>query len=82
VLYKALITALHMWEKGERNAGPIRRALTSLIESEPKASIEYISIADAETLEELENIEDRALVSLAVTIGRTRLIDNTILAGK
>jgi pantoate--beta-alanine ligase len=82
VLYKALITALHLWEKGERDAKKIRTAMTSLIKAEPKASIEYISIANAETLEELKHIEGPTLVSMAVKIGKTRLIDNVMLRSK
>ena len=82
ILYKALITALKLWEKGERSAESIRREITSLIESEPKAIIDYVSVADAETLEELEDIDRSALVSLAVKIGKTRLIDNITLSRK
>jgi len=53
--------------------------MTQMIESEPLGSIDYISIADTENLEELSNIKDKALVSLAVRFGRTRLIDNFII---
>ena len=53
--------------------------MTSLIESEPRATIDYVSIADPGTLEELEQIEDQALVSMAVRIGKTRLIDSMML---
>jgi len=49
---------------------------TELIQKEPLARIDYVSIADAETLEELNSIDRRALTSLAVRIGKTRLIDN------
>ena len=41
--------------------------------------IDYTSVADAETLEELEQVQGRAMLSVAVTIGNTRLIDNVIL---
>jgi pantoate--beta-alanine ligase len=79
VFYKALITALSMWEKGERDAGTIRKEMASLIQNEPDTSIDYVSVADPETMEELETIEKHALVSLAVKIGKTRLIDNITL---
>ncbi len=55
--------------------------MTSLIEREPFATIDYVSIANPETLEELAEIAAPALVSLAVRIGGTRLIDNTVLGG-
>ena len=53
--------------------------MRNMIEREPTASIDYVSIADGETLEELDTIRTPALVSLAVRIGETRLIDNVVL---
>jgi pantoate--beta-alanine ligase len=80
VIYKSLSLAQKLWWKGERNADVIRKKMTALIQSEPRASrIDYVSIADAETLEELDSIERKAVVSLAVKIGKPRLIDNIIL---
>jgi pantoate--beta-alanine ligase len=80
VIYKSLSLAQKLWGKGERNAGVIRKKMTSLIQSEPRASrIDYVSIADAETLEELDRIDRKAVVSLAVKIGKPRLIDNIVL---
>ncbi len=80
VLYKALTLAQKLRNKGETNADIIRKEMTSLIQSEPHvAGIDYVSIADAETLEELDKIDRQALVSLAVKIGKPRLIDNIIL---
>jgi len=79
VLHKALTTVLKLYEKGERDAGKLRREMTSLIESEPGAAVDYVSIADAETLDEIDQIEGAALVSLSVRIGSTRLIDNMTL---
>ncbi len=79
VLYKALMLAQNLIKKGERNAETVRQQMTSLISREPLAKIEYVSIADADTLEELSKINRPALVSLAVRFGKTRLIDNIIL---
>ncbi len=80
VIYKSLSLAQKLWGKGERNADVIRKKMTALIQSEPRASrIDYVSIADAETLEELDSIDRRAVVSLAVKIGKPRLIDNIVL---
>jgi pantoate--beta-alanine ligase len=53
--------------------------MTALINKEPLAKIEYVSIADTKTLEELSEINKQALASLAVRIGKTRLIDNILL---
>jgi pantoate--beta-alanine ligase len=79
ILFKALTLARQLWQGGEKDAGKIRRQMTSLIQKEPLAQIDYVSIADAETLEELNLIDRPALASLAVRIGKTRLIDNTPL---
>ena len=79
VLFKALTLARQLWQGGEKDAEVIRRQITSVIQKEPLAQIDYVSVADAGTLEELEVIDRPALASLAVRIGRTRLIDNTLL---
>jgi len=76
ILFKALALARQLWQGGERDAEKIRRQMTSLIQKEPLARIDYVSIADAETLEELDLLDRPALASLAVRIGKTRLIDN------
>ncbi len=79
VLWKALCLARGHWEKGQRDVASLRQEMASLIEHEPFANIDYISIADPETLQEIDVIDSPALVSLAVRIGGTRLIDNTML---
>ena len=79
VLYRSLNLAREMWEGGELDAAVIRRAMTELISQKSSGKIDYISIADALTLQELEQIEPPAVVSLAVRFGNTRLIDNILL---
>jgi len=79
VLYQALTLAKRLYGDGERNTAAIRRKMTALIQKQPLAAIDYISIADAETLEELDEVKPPALVSMAVKIGRTRLIDNVVV---
>ncbi len=79
ILFKALTLARQLWQDGSKGAEEIRRQMTSLIQKEPLAQIDYVSIADANTLQELEVIDRPALASLAVRIGRTRLIDNILL---
>ena len=53
--------------------------MVEAIEAEPLARLDYVSITDARTLDEIHMIDRKALVSLAVRIGRTRLIDNAVL---
>ena len=79
VLYRALCLAQELALRGQRDADTVREAMQECIAAEPLASIDYVSVADAETLEELTGIDRPALASLAVRIGETRLIDNVLL---
>ena len=79
VLFKALSLAQQSWQDGEKDANTIRQQMTLLIQKEPLAQIDYVSIADAKTLEELKLLDHPSLASLAVKIGKTRLIDNMLL---
>jgi pantoate--beta-alanine ligase len=79
VLYRALNHARELWREGERNAPKLRREMTAVLRKEPLADIDYVSVADSVTLEEMETASSPALVSLAVRIGATRLIDNILL---
>jgi len=79
VLYRALSAAKKEFDSGERDAELLRSILSSTIAAEPLAREEYVSAADPETLAELERIENQVLLSLAVRIGKTRLIDNFLL---
>jgi pantoate--beta-alanine ligase len=79
VLSRALRLTEEAYASGERDAAVIRDRMRALIAGEPLAAIDYVSIADAATLEEVEHIDVPALVSLAVRFGPTRLIDNATL---
>ncbi|MBA7581009.1 Pantothenate synthetase [subsurface metagenome] len=79
VLYQALNLAQKLYSGGENDAEAIREQMTALIQQQPLADIEYISIADAETLDELDTIKTPVLVSMAVRFGSTRLIDNVVV---
>ena len=81
VLFQSLQLAKQLIEKGERNCNKIISEMTKLISTKPSASIDYISIADAGTLQEFTNLKsgDNVLISLAVRFGATRLIDNITL---
>lgn len=79
VLYRALEAVRMDWEHGERDAHKLRERMLAVLHEESHAQVEYVSIADPDTLAELERIERGALVSLAVRLGRTRLIDNLVL---
>lgn len=79
ILYKSLFLAENLFQEGVKESKIIIEKMTKLISEEPLARIDYISINDAATLKDVENIKDKALVSLAVYFGDTRLIDNIVL---
>jgi pantoate--beta-alanine ligase len=79
VLYRSLSAARAAYENGERKADALRQILREMINGEPLARLQYVSCADYDTLEELETVSDRTLLSIAVYLGKTRLIDNFIL---
>ena len=80
VIHRALVQAKNTFKEGERSAARIADVVRSTIEKEPRARLDYVSVSDAETLEPLERIDERpTLIAVAAYIGKTRLIDNTIL---
>ncbi len=79
VLFEALSLAKQLWQDGEKDGDNIRQQMVWRIQREPLAQIDYVSIADSNTLEELKHVDRPALASLAVRIGKTRLIDNAML---
>ena len=79
VLRQCLDQVEALYTQGERNAENLRHEMAKILHAEPLAQPDYMSVADLDTLEELQLIEGVALVSLAVRIGSTRLIDNTVL---
>jgi pantoate--beta-alanine ligase len=79
VLYRSLSAAKEAYENGERNAEKIRRKMKEVLAGEPLAQVQYISCADYDTLEELETVRGKTLLSMAIYVGKTRLIDNFVL---
>ena len=80
VMHKALVQAKSAYKEGERNANRIMEIIRNTVESEPRARLDYVAITDAETLERVDRVDDRpTLIALAAYVGKTRLIDNTIL---
>ena len=79
VLYRALNAAKASYEQGEQNADSLRQLMTDIISSEPLAKLHYVSCTDFDTLKELEEVSGKALISMAVYFGKTRLIDNIVL---
>ena len=81
VLYRALTAARTAYDKGERAAANLRLIMKDTLALEPLARMQYVSCADYDTLQELEDVTGKTLLSMAVFMGKTRLIDNLVLGG-
>jgi pantoate--beta-alanine ligase len=79
ILFRALNAARKAYEQGERQAEKLRGIMQQVLGSEPLAQVQYVSCADYDTLQELDRVAGKTLLSLAVMIGKTRLIDNMVL---
>jgi pantoate--beta-alanine ligase len=79
VLYRSLSAAKETYDRGERDAEKLRQVMKDVLASEPLAQMQYVSCADYDTLAELDTVKGKTLLSMAVFIGKTRLIDNFVL---
>jgi pantoate--beta-alanine ligase len=79
VLSQALSGAAALYEAGVREADALRTKMLDILATQPLAQVQYISAADPESLQELQGQADRILLSMAVFVGKTRLIDNRLL---
>jgi pantoate--beta-alanine ligase len=80
VLYRALNTASQHYDQGERGGEALREVMRRVLDSEPLAHTDYVSVAHPQTLQELEQVgASGALLSLAVWVGPARLIDNLLV---
>ena len=80
VVYRALASAERLWQQGVTDAQQLRQEIHRVLQQEALIErIDYVSVADADSLEELEVVEGRAMLSVAVQLGQPRLIDNIIL---
>ncbi len=79
VLYRALRAAADAWATGEHDGARLREIMRRTLDAEPLARTEYVSAADPDTLLELGDASGGVLLSMAVRIGKARLIDNLLL---
>jgi pantoate--beta-alanine ligase len=79
VLFRSLSIAKDAYENGERDGEKLRQVMKDVLTAEPLAQMQYVSCADYDTLAELDEIKGKALLSMAVFFGKTRLIDNFVL---
>ncbi len=80
-LYKGLKKAEQLFEKGERDSLKIKREVLNVLYSHDLLKIDYVEIVNLKDLKPVNKIKEKALLALAVYLGKARLIDNTILGG-
>jgi pantoate--beta-alanine ligase len=78
-LKKSLDLAREMVGKGEARSATIKKAIEELVRSHPYTQIDYVSLCDPVTLDDVDTLADETLLALAVRVGKTRLIDNCVL---
>jgi pantoate--beta-alanine ligase len=78
-IYKALKKSENLVRRGVKKSKTIISEMKKILKQAPSIKIEYISIVDAETLQELDKITGKVLIAVAVKIGSTRLIDNILV---
>jgi len=79
VLYRSLSAAQQAYAGGERDGDTLRAILSSTLAAEPLAREEYVSVAQADTLDELQQVEPGTLLSIAARIGKVRLLDSSFV---
>lgn len=79
LLNRSLGMAEDMVKAGEKSQEKIRQAVTDMLNLDPALSIDYVELKDAEDLKDLNEVNRKAVLALAVRVGKARLIDNKIL---
>ena len=79
LIYASINKIQELFKAGMRETATLREEATKILNSGTDIDIEYITISDAETLVEIDRIQDKAVLAIACRVGKTRLIDNTIL---
>jgi len=80
-IYKALLKGREAFGVGIKDSETILKEVRKVIEGEPLVMIDYIKLCNLDTLEDIDMVEGKALLAIAVRIGKARLIDNLILGG-
>ena len=78
-LHEALQQAQQLVAQGESSVETIRSRMRTIIEREGRAQVDYISVCDPKRFEELKEIRGKAMIALAVHVGKARLIDNCLI---
>jgi pantoate--beta-alanine ligase len=78
-IHRALRRGRELFENGEREATVVIEGMEELLSREPTVAVEYVKVCDCATLDDINEMREGALLAVAARIGRTRLIDNTVV---
>jgi pantoate--beta-alanine ligase len=79
VLFKALTTARDLFQTGVRDVEKLKNKMQAVLREKEDVGVDYLEVADPDTLKPLSETKDRMVLLLAVRLGRTRLIDNLLV---
>ena len=79
LINRSLKKVEELFRAGERNTAALKKEVEGILHQKEGINIEYVNLCDTDTLEELDTIRNKAVLAIACRIGKTRLIDNTIL---
>ena len=80
-LSRSLREAKQRYEQGETRASVLVEGVKALLGRDPALKVDYVKLRDAEDLSAIVSVDRPAVLALAVRVGKTRLIDNTVLGG-
>jgi pantoate--beta-alanine ligase len=75
-LYRSLLAAREMVKEGERRVEAVIDKTRAIIEAEPHSKIQYVQVVDEDTMTDIAEVTPKAVMAMAVFVGRARLIDN------
>ncbi len=79
LLHRAICRGRELFESGERAAAIVIDGMKEVLSREPTVAVEYVKVCDCETLDDINEMREGTLLAVAARIGRTRLIDNTVV---
>lgn len=79
LIYASIKKVEELFKKGQRKASTLRDEAMKVLRSKDGVDIEYVSICNPDTLIEVDQVKNKALLAIACRVGKTRLIDNIIL---
>ena len=82
IIYQSLLKGLSMLEEGMIDAGKVKNEILNHLSNEPHVKVDYLEIVDTKTFQPIKQVEEDAIIAIAIFFGFVRLIDNVIFEAK